>query len=447
MNGNSFGLKRKTSYAIILCCALFLGEYGLDKIFGDGDGTISNYGIHKIFLAAELILVFYLILVMIRSIYKNLLIKSVVQRRLMIAGKIFAVFLILLSSFIFLEMASRLFFPADGTYDRLYPVENARKPFPYVMFKGAPGTKTGFGDEVYNENGYRGKYPVSPKDSFEFRIIMMGGSAVWEGDPSIPQLLEKTFYENEKTNARVYNFGVVGANSQMELATLTNEIISLQPDVIIFYDGANDITHPLQYDPRPGYPFNFLVYENNPFLMRTYPALVLMVYKSNLIRMLARDYFAKHISKIDELRKQSGYGSEGWRNKIASVYINNINKASSIAGAFNARSFVFFQPMVYFKNTLSGNENNFIKDHAPENKHTVLVHKKIPDYIHQPGGSKFIFRDLSGLFENDPAEIFRDNVHTLQDAKEKIAMEIYTTLQSGMNNKPESASVDIKQLN
>jgi len=297
---------------------------------------------------------------------------------------------------------------------------------------------------VYNENGYRGKYPASTKYPGEYRIIMVGGSAVWEGEPSIPQLLEKTFHENKKTNVSVYNFGVVGANSQMEFVTLTSEIISLNPDIIIFYDGANDVTHPLQYDPRPGYPFNFLVYENNPFLMRTYPFFTLMAYKSNLIRLLARNYFARHISKIDELRKQSGYGTEQWRNKIASVYADHINKASIIANSFDARCFVFFQPMVYFKNTLSANESNFVRNHDPEKKHTLIVHKKIRNYIQLPVGSKFIFRDLSGLFKNDSTEIFRDNVHTLQESKEKIAKEIYSTLRSGINNQPESAPVNVK---
>ncbi len=57
----------------------------------------------------------------------------------------------------------------------------------------------------------------------------------------------------------------------MELARLVFEALAYQPDLIVSYSGANDIILPLSADPRPGYPFNFMIREYNPLLDKDYP--------------------------------------------------------------------------------------------------------------------------------------------------------------------------------
>ena len=113
----------------------------------------------------------------------------------------------------------------------------------------------------------------------------------------------------------------------MELATIVNEVTNLSPDLVIVYNGANDFTSPLKYDPRPGYPFNFLVYENNPFFKKNYPALTLFAYKSNLVRLIARKYFTEKFSKISKLKKNIEYGSDKWRNEINDIYFLLIKRS------------------------------------------------------------------------------------------------------------------------
>src|SRR6185436_19830605 len=288
-------------FAIVILVLITISETIADKIWGDGDGIISNYNIHKIIFTFQLVIIYFLFFVLLNKLYVAFFKNKISANTILLkAGKLFFVSLICISCFIVLEITSRYFFPGEGAFDRLYPVENARKPFPYIMFKGAAKTKTGFGDEVYNERGYRGAYPHMPKDTSEFRIIVTGGSAVWEGEPSIPQLLEEEFHRNNYPNVSVYNFGIVSAVSSMELSCMVNEITDLSPDLVITYNGANDIISPLKYDPRPGYPFNFLVYENNPFLMQNYPAFSLFIYKSNLVRLFARKYFTEKFSHLSE---------------------------------------------------------------------------------------------------------------------------------------------------
>ncbi|MEO5571712.1 MAG: hypothetical protein ABIT08_13520 [Bacteroidia bacterium] len=434
-----FFLKNKT---VVLATTVLLlitfGEYVSDKIWGDGDGILTNHNIHKYIFSVQIVIVYFLFYKLINRFYilffrDKISASSILQK----GGRIFFLLIIICSCFLILEITSRYFFPSAGAFDRLYPVENARKPFPYIMFKGAVNTMTGFGNETYNEQGYRGSYPKIPKDINEFRIIFMGGSAVWEGEPSIPKLLEQEFQKNNFTNVRVYNFGVVSSVSSMELAAIVNEVSNLAPDLVILYDGANDITSPLKYDPRPGYPFNFLVYENNPFLMKNYPALSLFVYKSNLVRLIVGKYFTEKFGKISKLKRNVGYGSDRWRNEISEIYFANLEKAKTICTAYGCEFFTFFQPMVYFKKNLSKEEKEFSAAHKKDQEHCLLLRNNILKKINivRTDSTGFYFKDFSNAYDDASQQVFKDDVHTLQEAKPIIAKNIFNELIAKINFK------------
>lgn len=417
--------------AFMSIALITLGEIIADNVWGDGDGIITTNYIHKIIFFVQLVILYYIFFIVINKLYV-LLVKNKISsvKILQFGGKLFFGFVIIISCFLILEITSRFFFPTEGTFDAKYPVENARKPYPYVMFKGAPFTKTGFGDEVYNKGGYRGSYPVMPKDSTELRVVFLGGSAAWEGSPTIPELLEKEFKSANSSNVKIYNFGVVSSESTMELICLLNEVINLSPDMVIMYNGANDINFPYKYDPRPGYPFNFLVYENNPFLMRNYPAFLLLAYKSNLIRLLCRNFFIEKFSKINELKEKVKYGSNEWRLTIASIYLRNLEKASMICNSYNAKLYCFFQPMVYFKKNLSDEEKQFTKNHKVAMNHHLFLQSIILNNIKTlKNKSPYLnFYDLSAIYDSTSEQVFRDEVHTLQSQKLLVAKSIFNAI-------------------
>jgi lysophospholipase L1-like esterase len=430
-------LRNKTVVTVTTILLLFtFGEFIADKIWGDGDGSLTNHNIHKYIFTVQIVIAYFLFYKLINWFYilffRNKISSSSLLQK---GGQIFFILLIIFSCFLILEITSRYFFPSEGAFDRLYPVENARKPFPYVMFKGVPNSPTGFGNEMYNDHGYRGPYPKMPEDTNEFRIVFMGGSAVWEGDPSIPKLLEQEFKKNNFNNIRVYNFGVVSSVSSMELAAIVNEVTNLSPDLVIMYNGANDITSPLKYDPRPGYPFNFLVYENNPFLKKNYPALTLFAYKSNLARLLVRKYFTEKFSRISKLKKNAAYNSEKWRNEIADIYIENQKKAKTICKAYHSECFTFLQPMVYFKKNLAKEEQEFSSAHKNDKEHCLILRdiliKKTNPMLNDSAG--FYFKDLSQTYVSFSQQVFQDDVHTLQEAKPFIAKIIFNELLTKIN--------------
>ena len=170
-----------------------------------------------------------------------------------------------------LELATRWLVVGRTPFEARFPVDAVRGPVPYSMFGGVPNAALGAGYDVaerLNSQGYRGREATEPKPPDELRVVVLGGSTVFEGEPTLPELLERELRKRGVANVACFNFGGVSSVSGMEVSRLLFEVTDLRPDVVVFYDGGNDLLLPAVYDPRPGYPFNFVVYESNPLLHR-----------------------------------------------------------------------------------------------------------------------------------------------------------------------------------
>src|SRR5262245_29915389 len=113
-----------------------------------------------------------------------------------------------------------------------------------------------------NSLGFRIERPLhKSKPEGELRVFVLGGSTVFHGAPlakTIPGQVETELRRIGLNGARVYNFGVVSAVSGQALAVVTHLLADYAPDVVIFYGGGNDIVQPYQFDPRPGFPIDFV---------------------------------------------------------------------------------------------------------------------------------------------------------------------------------------------
>jgi len=205
---------------------------------------------------------------------------------------------------------------------------------------------------MFSKMNYGTKEP--PKAKGELRIFMLGGSTVAYGNPPLPVYVEEELKRHGFHHVRVLNYGVISQNSSQELAHLVYHVLDSEPDMVIFYDGGNDIMDPLLYDPRPGYPFNFLAYENNVFFKEIdeYPVFSLLAYGSEMLRRLFRPYFFEHFGHFSELRRYAGYGTYSWAEKISQIYAGNLVKAAQICKAYHVEYAVFFQPLIFIKRML-----------------------------------------------------------------------------------------------
>ena len=355
-----------------------------------------------------------------------------------VLARILLVLVVVVGGLAFLEVASWWLLETRSPVEREFPVRHIRKPAPYVMFGGTPDVKG------LNSLGYPGPAPAMPKPEAETRVFVLGGSTVFRGEPPIPALLEELAHGAGHSDVRVYNFGVVSSVSGMELVRLVTELVDYQPDVVVFYGGGNDLIHPYDYDPRPGHPFNFMVYEANPTLARDvhdYPRLPLFLYGSHLARFLFSGWFVDQFVPRDELRQQVGHDTDAWRGDIVDAYLGHLEKSRIVAGAFGARSLLAFQPLIYFKAERLAKEEKYFD--AEEGVHAerarALLRERIATVSPSPDRH---FVDLSDLFRDRKDAVFTDIIHLRQEARQTVAEALFPHLEPLLESPPAATRDD-----
>lgn len=97
-----------------------------------------------------------------------------------------------------------------------------------------------------NNLGYRDHDVVIPKPNGVYRILCVGASTTEEGptnDWTWPNLLEARLGEaRPHKRIEVVNCGIPGLNASKE-HMLTGDYLAMQPDLVLFYNGVNDLCH------------------------------------------------------------------------------------------------------------------------------------------------------------------------------------------------------------
>lgn len=198
-----------------------------------------------------------------RSLWRAMLVYSAI-----VAGSVLAS-LLLAEVWLARNGSSRLTLPF---YNRLYP---------YVMFRPYENNtyitgetfamshfkKRGF--HYTNEDGFRvsaADYRIEKeKPKGQLRIAMLGSSAVQLGstfEDTLPGSLKRLLLERYAgSDVEVINAGIQSCVSRQSIAQLIFTVADYYPDIVVLYDGVNDIGLPLTYESRANYPYNFHVME------------------------------------------------------------------------------------------------------------------------------------------------------------------------------------------
>tara|TARA_Y100001936_G_C16094155_1_gene690047 strand:+ start:17712 stop:18836 length:1125 start_codon:yes stop_codon:yes gene_type:complete len=101
-----------------------------------------------------------------------------------------------------------------------------------------------------NSDGFRGPELKQYVQNESIRIFLVGGSTVLSSSSTsdsttITGFLQKTFNDHGYDNVEIINAGHGGAISYSELNLIKNRIKNLNPDIVIVYNGWNDINRPL----------------------------------------------------------------------------------------------------------------------------------------------------------------------------------------------------------
>jgi len=105
-----------------------------------------------------------------------------------------------------------------------------------------------------NSHGFRGPEITTEKPSEIFRIFMLGGSTMFgmgatSDSTTIPGYTQSLFDNTLNNNSvQVINAGIQDANTKTESRMIEQRIINFQPNIIVMYDGWNDLRENFELD-------------------------------------------------------------------------------------------------------------------------------------------------------------------------------------------------------
>ena len=99
---------------------------------------------------------------------------------------------------------------------------------------------------MHNSLGFRGREFAFSKPDNVYRIVALGGSTTYSSgvndfENSYTSLLEKYLHESGFDAVEIINAGASGYTSHQNLINMQFRVLPLQPDLMIVYQGFNDI--------------------------------------------------------------------------------------------------------------------------------------------------------------------------------------------------------------
>ena len=280
-------------------------------------------------------------------------------------------------------------------------------PLPITHYE--PNQKT---DTVtINSHGFRGEELGQGKmDDEEYRIFVLGGSALYgifatSDNTTIPGYLQE-FYNEFTTDrdVRVINAGVNGHESFAETYIVKNKIIDLDPDLIIVFDGWNDLGAPLEREYKE--PTGIEHLEQYSLVIRKY-------YKTI-------DFY-EFIERVWE--KQIGenkrYVNDGTADQKSELWKSRWKEICELGEKENFKVIITLQPIV-------GAGNKVLADwelrHVEEAAGHVASYNFMRDKLNELETNCAGTEDFTDIFDNETGLIYFDYVH-MGDAGNRIVAE------------------------
>ena len=267
-----------------------------------------------------------------------------------------------------------------------------------------------------NNEGFRGPEINYNKTNNDFRIFMIGGSTVFGSGLSndretIPYQLFKKF--NEKyDNVEVINAGISSITSFEELYIIENILVNLKPDMIIVYDGVNDIGYKRINEPEIQTSSDDISLKNFQKYLRS----PVVLYRYILLPM----YNYEFTDSPDRTNQDSRFDEETSKI-ISSLWGERMNEFCKISNKYEFESVVIIQPALYYGNKpLSDYEKSIL---IPNTFWTKTFEKMINES--KTFNNCSLTLNFSNIFENTSQGVYIDQVHINPYGHKIIAEEIY----------------------
>ncbi|MDE2507799.1 MAG: hypothetical protein KGM43_11355 [Planctomycetota bacterium] len=272
-------------------------------------------------------------------------------------------------------------------------------------------------------------------------IYVFGGSTAWgvaaRDDATIPSMLARDLV-GRGWNVRVKNFGEIGYVSTQEVVALLRCLqAGERPDLVVFYDGVNDVTAALQ-EGRAGVPEN----EDNrrrEFNSTQNPGRLVnalgysLIHDSALFR-LAGSLQSRLRGADAGLAVKFATLDADARAKLAdevlSTYAANVRLVESLAEAYKFEAEFCWQPVVFTKPRLDPYESSEARKYAPLQPLMLDVYERLPRQTELVSNPRF--HDLSRILDDSDTLDFIDFCHVTEAADARIASRIAVDLNQAL---------------
>jgi lysophospholipase L1-like esterase len=254
---------------------------------------------------------------------------------------------------------------------------------------------------------------------------MFGGSAMWgtgARDPfTIPALLARELVKRG-VEARVTNFGETGYVSTQEIIEL---LLQLQrgnvPDLVIFYDGANDAFSAYQQG-SAGLPMNEIhrVAEFNLTNRRMVKDLIRTAATATIDRLSTVRFVQGVLGRLLGSRavnppigtSASGRGDPAsLAEQVMRVHAANMDVAGALSATYGFKCLSYWQPTIFGKRELSKYEEGERQRGEQKTDGVVEATYSLAHEIQTESCGKEPLHDLSAVFTSVQEPMFIDWVH------------------------------------
>ena len=257
-----------------------------------------------------------------------------------------------------------------------------------------------------NSDGFRG---IELQEEVDYRIFVVGGSTTFgngatSNDVTIPDLLQKKIFDKfPNKNIEVINAGIPSAYSYTETNLIKNKILSYDPNLLIIYDGWNDLER------------NYEVYSN--------PSIYQL---DKIVRFIKQiDYVTPQV--IVKLYSNHAYETAEKRiwdksniEEKADLWQNSWMNICKLQNEYDFKTVVILQPLVGTGNKqLTLEEEKYFKYYDGENK--IKHYQFYADTLAKLESECTKTYDLRNVFDSNSETIFFDFGHIDKNGNNIIA--------------------------
>jgi lysophospholipase L1-like esterase len=220
--------------------------------------------------------------------------------------------------------------------------------------------------------------------------------------------LRETF-KQDHCEVEIINAGRSAYVSGQELVMTMMEVLQLQPDFIIVFDGYNDLAR-VEEGEAPGAP------EYTRAMAAKFNA-EMGAYRYLLADLAQRSFLLQQLRPVtSEPRSRSSSSDEGriFRDAVE-IYGSNIEKMARLSKAYGYGLVIAVQPIVFFRDQPGPAEAKLLEDRQRAERYRHHYEDLIRRAKRVGETEGISVRDLTSVFAEIPGDVFFDTVHFESD--------------------------------